>query len=305
VALALEMGISTMTYAVSAGPLKERTVQAQVREVLNEMDVVTVRERRAQRILEDIGVDREIIVTADPAVLLEPEPITKDMLTHEHILVDGGRRIIGMSVREPGVAAPELDEKFYHALLANAADYMVDRYNADIIFMPMERRMLDLQHSHAVVSKMLRPQRASVMKGNYTSGQLLSFMKHFDFAVGMRLHFLIFAAVQGIPFVGLPYSEKVLGFLHDLEIQMPPIQLVNAGRLLAHIDYFWDQKETFQDSIERLLSKLQERARRTNEIAVNLLTGKLKKAAPKRRCRKEPKKRGVADACAHTSQSTC
>ena len=30
--------------------------------------------------------------------------------------------LIGMSVREPGVAAPDLDEKVYHALLANAAE---------------------------------------------------------------------------------------------------------------------------------------------------------------------------------------
>ena len=69
-----------------------------------------------------------------------------------------------MSVREPGVAAPDLDEKVYHALLANAADFMVDRYDADIVFVPMERSVLDTQHSHAVIAKMLRAQRLSVLK---------------------------------------------------------------------------------------------------------------------------------------------
>jgi hypothetical protein len=57
-----------------------------------------------------------------------------------------------MSVREPGSAAPDLDEDHYHTLLANAADYMVDRLDADIVFVPMERRMLDMQHSHAVIA---------------------------------------------------------------------------------------------------------------------------------------------------------
>ncbi len=56
---------------------------------------------------------------------------------------------------------------------------------------------------------MLRAQRATVLKGEYTSGQLLSLMAHFDFAVGMRLHFLIFAALAGTPFVALPYAGKV------------------------------------------------------------------------------------------------
>lgn len=65
-----------------------------------------------------------------------------------------------MSVREPGVAAPDLDEKLYHRLLANAADFMVDRMNADIIFISMERKALDLQHSPAVITQMQKPQRA-------------------------------------------------------------------------------------------------------------------------------------------------
>ena len=39
-------------------------------------------------------------------------------------------------------------------------------------------------------------QRATVLKGEYTSGQMLAIVGHFAFAVGMRLHFLIFAALQ-------------------------------------------------------------------------------------------------------------
>ena len=91
--------------------------------------MVTVREKRAQRVLENAGVHREIIVTADPALLIKPEPLPRGLLKREGL--EGRRRIIGMSVREPGVAAPGLDEKIYHGLLANAADFMVDRFDAE------------------------------------------------------------------------------------------------------------------------------------------------------------------------------
>ena len=128
-------------------------------------------------------------------------------------------------------AAPDLDPNMYHALLANAADFMVDRFDADVAFVPMERSVLDSQHSHAVIAKMLRAQRARVLNGEFTSGQLLSLMGHFDFAVGMRLHFLIFAALRGVPFVALPYAGKVAGFLEDLKLPSPPLHLVNPGRL--------------------------------------------------------------------------
>ncbi len=274
VVLAHELGVPVMIYAVGAGPLKSRAPQKMVREALNRAAVVTVRERKAQRVLEEVGVGARIMVTADPALLLKPEPVPEDLLVRDRPA--GKHHLIGMSVREPGPAAPDIRPDSYHALLADAADYMVDRFNADVVFVPMERRMLDMQHSHAVVSRMLHPQRAWVLKGEYTSGQMLSLMKQFDFAVGMRLHFLIFAALQEVPFVALPYSSKVLGFLEELRIEVPPIHLVNAGRLIAHVDRFWDSRDHLRAQIRRFLPELQKRASENNRLAVGLLDGSYK-----------------------------
>jgi len=270
VGLAHEHRVPVMVYAISAGPLKDPAAQKVVRDGLNRAAVVTVRERGARQVLEDIDLQREIIVTADPALLLEPEPLPADALKREGL--DTGRNLVGMSVREPGAAAPDISEQAYHKLLADAADFMVDRYDADIVFVPMEPKMLDVQHCHAVVAQMLRAQRAMVLKGEYTSGQLLSLMKRFDFAVGMRLHFLIFASLQNVPFVALPYAPKVGGFLDDLKIEMPPLMQVSAGRLIAYIDNAWDRRRQLKARIERAMPGLRERALETNAIAVRLLT---------------------------------
>ena len=104
---------------------------------------------------------------------------------------------------------------------------------------------------------MLRAPRASVLKGDYTSGQLLTLIERFAFAVGMRLHFLIFASLQNVPFVALPYAPKVHGFLDDLKITMPPFDQVNAGRLIAHIDHAWDRRRQLQSKIRRALRTAQ------------------------------------------------
>lgn len=268
VELAQEHGVPVLVYAVSAGPLHDAAARTLVRDRLSRADAVTVRERRARQLLEEVGV-RDIEVTADPAFLLEPAPLPPETLQREGL--NENRRLIGLSVREPGSAAPDIDETHYHALLANAADYMVDRLDADLVFVPMEPRQKDTQHSHAVVSKMAHAHQATVLKGEYTSGQLLSLMSHFDFAVGMRLHFLIFAALNRVPFVALPYSSKVAGFLEDLEIAMPPLKQVNAGQLIAYIDRWWDLRRNLQARLEKAVPEIQARARRTNEIAVRLL----------------------------------
>jgi polysaccharide pyruvyl transferase CsaB len=268
VAIAQERLVPVLVYAVSAGPLQDPAARALVREVLGRADAVTVRERRAQQLLEEVGV-RGIEVTADPSFLLERAPLPPDALQREGL--NENRRLIGLSVREPGSAAPDIDENHYHALLANAADYMVGRLEADLVFVPMEPRRKDTQHAHAVVSKMAHAHRATVLKGEYTSGQLLSLMSHFDFAVGMRLHFLIFAALNRVPFVALPYSSKVAGFLETLEIAMPPLEQVNPGQLIAYVDRWWDLRRNLQARLEKVVPELQARARRTHEIAMRML----------------------------------
>jgi polysaccharide pyruvyl transferase CsaB len=272
VMLAHEENVPVLVYAISAGPLERSGSKAAVKEALDRAAVVCVRERLSQHVLESLGVQREIHVTADPALLLTPQAPPADALAREGI-ERRGTWLIGVSVREPGVAAPDLDADHYHALLANAVDYLVERFNADMIFVPLESRMLDLQHSHAVMAKMANPHRARVLKGTYTAGEMLAFMKHFDFAVGMRLHFLIFAALQHVPFVALPYGGKVEGFLEDLEMPMPRVQRINAGQLIAHLDRSLDTRQELTDRLRNRLPQLIDRARVTNRLAVDLLRG--------------------------------
>jgi polysaccharide pyruvyl transferase CsaB len=271
VLVAREHKVPVMLFAVGAGPLKDPTVQAAVRESLEGVAAITVREKSAQQALEECGLEQEVMVTADPALLLKPESLPRSVLKIEGL--DGGKRLIGMSVREPGVAAPDLDPVMYHSLLANAADYMVDRFDADIVFVPMEHSMQDLQHSHAVIARMLRPQRARVLNGEYTSGQILALMGRFHFAVGMRLHFLIFAALRGVPFVALPYAGKVAGFLEDLKLPSPPLNLVNPGRLCAHLDQSFDGRRSLKSLLAKSVPLLQERSRQTIKVALHVLEG--------------------------------
>jgi polysaccharide pyruvyl transferase CsaB len=280
VQIAHELEVPVMVYAISAGPLNEPTHHALVRECLNQAAIVTVRDRKACHLLEEIGVRQEMIVTADPAFLLTPDPLPKGALQREGIA--GDAPLVGMSVREPGGAAPGLKEEKYHALLANVADYVVERFGARVVFVPMERAVQDMQHSHAVVSRMLRPQYATVLKGDYSAGQILSFMKHLRFALGMRLHFLIFAIKCGVPFVALPYASKVHGLLEHLHIEMPPLELVNEGRLIAYIDRLWDHQRDLKITMRQALPELMARARQTHELAVQFLQGQatLKEVAP-------------------------
>jgi polysaccharide pyruvyl transferase CsaB len=270
VRLAQEAGVATATYAVGAGPLERAADRASVTAALEEMRLVTVREKAAKRLLEESGLEREVIVTADPALLLEPEPFTPEMLEREGL--SEGHRLIGMSVREAGSAMSEMQAGEYHALLANAADFMADRFDARILFVPLERK--DIREAHRVIGRMGSPEHAWVLKRSYGPRQLRGLVEHLDLAVGMRLHFLLFAVTAGVPVAALPYATKVRDFLESLDVRSPdPERAGHAGALLSHIDRLWDGRAEQVEHVRERLPDLQQAARENVRLIVELLEG--------------------------------
>jgi polysaccharide pyruvyl transferase CsaB len=268
--LASELGVPVAVYGISAGPLTSPSARQAVRNALNAVAILTVRDRQAYRLLEDVGVSREIHLTADPALLIEPEPLPIEALKAEGIQFD--RHLVGFSVREPGPAAPDIDPEDYNALLANSADFIVDRLNADVVFVSMERS--DIQHSHGVVAHMQNPDRVEILRRIYSHRQILSLLGRFEFAVGMRLHFLIFAALRNTPFAALPYASKVAGFLQDLDMKAPPLAEIGIGQLIAHIDRSWDTRNEIRTAIAARVPELKARAQETNRLAMGILRKK-------------------------------
>jgi polysaccharide pyruvyl transferase CsaB len=266
--IAQQLGVPTATYAIGVGPLEWRSERQDVVDVLNRMRFLTVRDHQTKRLLEQIGVDRPIAATADPAFLLERLPFPQSLLEQEGIGKE--RHLVGMSVREPGGAAGDLQADVYHAMLAHGADFIVNRFDADVLFVAMERQ--DIREAHRVIGQMAFPERAYVLRGQYPPGELAGLMDHLDLAVGMRLHFLIFAAVARVPFLALPYARKVSAMLEAL--QMPcvdGVQRAQTGPLLAAIDRMWDLRARVREHLDQRLPALQRRAALTAQVVADLL----------------------------------
>jgi polysaccharide pyruvyl transferase WcaK-like protein len=82
---------------------------------------------------------------------------------------------------------------------------------------------------------------------------------------------VIFAALRNVPVVGLPYSSKVEVFLEELGLTIPPIKLVNAGRLIAYIDHYWDTQKEVKKIISSKLPELKRRAEETRNLLLNFI----------------------------------
>jgi polysaccharide pyruvyl transferase CsaB len=267
---AQNLGVPLFTYAVGAGPLTDETDCAWVRTVLSDAVEVTVRDEESKLVLEEAGLTRPISVTADPALLLEPGDRGAALLRAE--AVPRGMRLVGMSVREPGRAAEHLDEEGYHQLLANVGDFLVHRLDAHVVFVSMERG--DIRHAHSVVSRMAQADRCTVLHGDHGPQEVLDIVAELDLAVGMRLHFLVFAALAGIPLLPLPYAGKVFDFAQ--RVGAPALRGVvreTAGLLLAEVDRLWDERHARAADAAARTASMRIRAARTADLLLAHLAG--------------------------------
>ena len=86
---------------------------------------------------------------------------------------------------------------------------VLDRLHSDgyhIIFLPLAYPE-DVAAAQKVMARMKTP--TSLINRNLSSQEYLAVMRRLEAVIGMRLHALVFAANQGIPFTGISYNPKI------------------------------------------------------------------------------------------------
>jgi polysaccharide pyruvyl transferase WcaK-like protein len=138
------------------------------------------------------------------------------------------QRAIGISIRPPTLI-DRFDQRKHLKLLRDfLRDIQFDELHL-IAFSPFDRRAL------LSFADSLRGCRSDVKLRfcfSNTIESVLAEMSNLSLAVGMRLHFLIFSSILGVPFVAIPYDEKVARFARDAEAPT----LVRGVRQPAAVD---------------------------------------------------------------------
>ncbi len=212
-----------MLYANGIGPVTGRINRRLVKSVINTVDVITLREKLSEQDLRNIGVTNpNVTVTADPAFKLGSidREEAEGLLESEGIPRD--RQRVGISVRAWSKAQYGDD---YVVKIAKVCDDIV-KSGKDVVLLPMEFPK-DIEISKRVCRSM--KEKGYMLEKRYTPGQILGIVGCFDLMISMRLHSLIFAAVQNVPMVGIIYDPKIEYYLKELD--MPEGGDVRSERL--------------------------------------------------------------------------
>lgn len=183
-----------IVFANGIGELHHRHMAASA---LRSADYISVRDPSSLKLIEAMGIScGKACLTADPALLLRP---TEDSEEAKRLLIQCG---VGTS----SFFAVSLRDCAYKVNLSAVKAFAADN-SAIPLFISMEDSY-DLK---------LCRRAASLCGGAHLSpksySSLVSVLQHADFAVGMRLHFLIAAAAAHIPFGALSYDCKTDAFM--------------------------------------------------------------------------------------------
>lgn len=208
---AKRMGCRVMMYGCGIGPIRTAPNRRKTGRVIDRCaDVITTRDSASIEELRALGVSRpQVTLAADPAVTLPAAPPqAADALLEEIGLHPRrGERYLGVTVRP----WPGFDEKA--PAFAAAVDYAYRRYELIPVFIPIEGRP-DAAAAQKVAA-LLQHAPANLLGSCPSTELAIALSARMDVALSMRLHALIFAAVRGVPLVGVVYDPKVSAFLDD------------------------------------------------------------------------------------------
>lgn len=257
-----------MLYANGIGPINRRYNHRLTRCILNLTQTITLRDSESCVLLKKLGVDRPgLQVTADPVLTLAPVAGDRALNICRAEGIDIDRPLVGISVR-PWKAGTDFLPR-----MAAITDALVEQ-GREVLFFPLHQS--DDVRAITQVQALCR-QPSHLLRGSYSAEDIMSVIGLCQVFISMRLHGLVFAAVENVPMIGLVYDPKVQSFLDSL--QQPGIadlDQLDPESFLEMIARVEREREKLAAGLEARIKGLREQARRNDQIVMEMLSKRYK-----------------------------
>lgn len=268
--LAKRLKLKVMFYANGIGPINKTKNAEFSKKILNNVDVITVRERLSFNELKKMGVTKpKIVLTADAALAVQ---IDKNIPVSSIFLKDGipcDGKYAGFSVRQcPG--CDKSQHLKYEQEIAQIADYIYLKYKLKPVFIPMEYNV-DIVTIRNIISKMKT--NGYIIGENHSVSETFAIIKEMDIMIAMRLHALIFAAYMNVPILGISYQPKVEGFLKYVDQpSVGNVKEITFDNLRSKVDLILQNREKIKTELAKSVEDLISKAEENSRLAIELIS---------------------------------
>jgi len=241
-----------MIYAQGIGPLLTSFSRKKTQKAMAQAKAITLRDQFSQELLALLKVDlQKVQQTADPVFAWQPPEVETPPL------MSGKKRLVVCLRPWQNLNTSAI------ARALNAAG----QAGWQVIFLPFQAPG-DEEIAKEVAEKMENnPQVLEAL----TPAEAWSILGRADFVFGMRLHSLIIAAVQGIPFAAISYDPKVTAFAEEAEQpKVAEAENIDAEELTQKLVLALSQKNAAQAKLKEKKLAWQMAAQKNAEIAKEL-----------------------------------
>jgi polysaccharide pyruvyl transferase CsaB len=258
-----------MLYAVGVGPLKSDIGKHYVRAIIEQADIITVRDEESKQELINLGETRDCLyVAADPVFRL---PVKSDQVGNKALK----NLILGVALRNWDVGiSPDLWEQE----VANAIDKFLDFHpTADVLFIPFqdsrEKLLNDQGCAERVRGKMRNAKLTKNVNASCRLEEKIVALEQCDLVLGMRLHALILAACRGIPMIGLAYDPKIKRLMEQIGMGKYVLGLGNlsSSSLCQLLEEELQQRDHLSVDVEIASSLLADKAFQSVRLVEKML----------------------------------
>lgn len=239
-----------LIYAQGIGPINSSRNRFLTAKLLNKASGITVRDKESADELQAMGVNKAIVVTADPVLSVGrygADPTAgKEILRHYGW--DEEKKTLAVSLR------PWANEQKFVEQVAIACVQM-QREGWQLVFLPMQQKQDEkISEEAAFKVKELSGEMPIVIKEQLIPSEVISVLQNADMVLGMRLHALIIGAALSKPVVGIEYDPKISAFMDSIKNpSYEPLRDVQAEELLEYMHNYGENEDAGvnDDMIER------------------------------------------------------
>ncbi len=248
--LAQLMNKKTVIYAQGIGPVNNNYYKKLISWTLNRCQLVSVRDRRSFDLLIKMGVnEKKIKETVDPVFSIDIEQIKKRKI---EINKNKTKPVLGVSIRPWG-------KNNYLEKLAQMINYIIKFASTEVLILPLYYSQ-DYQISKKLET--LIDTECKIISEQNNPLDMIKIFSQVDFLIGVRLHSLIFAALNRTPFVGISYDPKTDSFL-ELFKNNYSFSMTEFNNLEGWEDIIknsWLKREDFAIELENMVKKFHKKS---------------------------------------------
>lgn len=254
---------------------EKKLAKAIMRYAISKVPLILLRETISyDNLVNGLGLDpkrQKIEVHPDLAFIVDPSSPERasEIMQIEGVPTD--KPLVGMTVSmrhmqhcHYELPLEERTQKSIEALTA-AIDYMVEKFDANIVFIPHSigpsRYLDDRATADLLIERAKHPERIFNIRTEYSVRDLKALAGKLDIAFGARLHFIIDAVCNHVPSIIMTRqvearSHGIIGDMVGLKDWVYSVHAIDAKSLTALLQKLWEQKSEVRAYLENKMPEI-------------------------------------------------